>query len=303
MSERKRDRRGGVIGPLILIGLGVVFLLNNLGILDWSIWAVLLRLWPVLLVAAGLDLILGRLSIWGSLLALVLTLAVLAVALWLSGAGLGVGRAARMEQVVQPLEGVSQAEVVINPGVGTLHIETSKNPENLVEGTLGLGRREELETDFSVQDSTGVLTLRTERTSFGPSVVGWTGQRVWDLKLTDQVPLRLETDLGLGQIDLDLTGLTVERLNVDQGIGQTVVVLPDEARLEAKIQGAIGQTIVIIPESLEARIRLDTGITERQIPDGYVCQDDVCTSPGYEAADQGVDLVLGQAMGSLVIRH
>ena len=59
MDERKRNRRGGLIGPLILIGLGVVFLLNNLGILDWSIWEILLRLWPVLLVAAGLDLILG----------------------------------------------------------------------------------------------------------------------------------------------------------------------------------------------------------------------------------------------------
>jgi len=303
MGERKRDRRGGLIGPLILIGLGVVFLLNNLGILDWSIWEILLRLWPVLLVAAGLDLILGRLSVWGSLLALVLTLAVLAAALWLSQTGVGVGRAVRTEEIAQPPEGVGRAEVVIDPGVGTIRVNASADSENLAEGTLNLGRGEELERSYSVQDDAGVLTLRTERTSFGPSAVGWTGGRVWHLELTAEVPLHLETDLGLGQTDLDLTGLTVERLNVDHGIGQTVVVLPDEGRLEARIQGAIGQTIVTIPESLEARIRLDTGITGRQIPDDYVCQDDVCTSPGYESSDEGVDLTVGQAIGSLVIRH
>lgn len=303
MGEGKRDRRGGLIGPLILIGLGVVFLLNNLGILDWSIWEILLRLWPVLLVAAGLDLILGRLSVWGSLLALVLTLAVLVVALWLSQTGVGVGRAARTQDIVQPLENVSQAEVVIDPGVGTIRVNASADSENLAEGTLNLGRGEELERSHSVEDGTGILTLRTQRTSFGPSAVGWTGGRVWHLELTAEVPLHLETDLGLGQTDLDLTGLTVERLNVDHGLGQTIVVLPDEGRFEATIQGAIGQTIVVIPESLEVRLRLDTGITGREIPPGYVCEDDLCTSPGYETADQRVDLTVGQAIGSLVIRH
>ena len=35
--------------PVILIGAGVVFLLNNLGVLTWGVWEMLWRLWPVLL--------------------------------------------------------------------------------------------------------------------------------------------------------------------------------------------------------------------------------------------------------------
>jgi len=27
-----------LVGPLILIGLGVIFLLNSLGMLAWSVW-------------------------------------------------------------------------------------------------------------------------------------------------------------------------------------------------------------------------------------------------------------------------
>ena len=53
MSERKR--RSSLIGPTILIGLGIVFLLNNMGILDWNVWEVIFRLWPVLIIAAGLS--------------------------------------------------------------------------------------------------------------------------------------------------------------------------------------------------------------------------------------------------------
>ena len=53
-------RRGGLVGPIILIGLGVVFLLNNLGFLEWSVWDVLLRTWPLLLIAWGIDLLIVR---------------------------------------------------------------------------------------------------------------------------------------------------------------------------------------------------------------------------------------------------
>ena len=303
MSGRRSSQRGGLVGPLILIGLGVVFLLNNLGVLDWSIWEVLLRLWPILLVAAGLDLILGRRSTWGSLLALVLTVALLAVALWLSQAGMGARAVGEIEEITQPLDDLARAEIAVDPGVGTLRIRPLSDSQNLVEGTMDQGRHEALEQDFSVEDDIGAFTLRTKSTSFGPFAGGWTGDRLWDLQLTTRIPLAIETDLGAGQTDLDLTGLTVERLDVDQGIGQAVVTLPEEGGFQARIQGAIGQTVVVIPEALAARVRLDTGIAGRQMPEEYDCDEDVCTSPGYGTADQRVDLDLGQAIGSLVVRH
>jgi hypothetical protein len=102
---------------------------------------------------------------------------------------------------------------------------------------------------------------------------------------------------------LDLSELVLEGLDVELGIGQTTVTLPTEGRFTARIEGAIGQTIVVIPEGLEAQMRLDTGITGRQVPADYRCVDDVCTSSGYETADDRVDLAVSQAIGSLVIRH
>jgi hypothetical protein len=303
MSDRRDSRRGGLVGPAILIGLGIVFLLNNLGVLSWSIWETLLRLWPVLLVAAGLDLILGRRSVWGSLLALALTIAVLGGALWLSEAGAGSVQAPRSQVIAQPLGEADQAELTIDPGIGRLHIEAASDSPNLVEGTLSLARREELAEDFTVQGQRATFALRTEQASFGPFITGSVGQRLWDLQLSPRVPLRLKADVGLGEMDLDLSGLTLEDLDLELGLGQTIVTLPEEGRFDARIEGAIGQTVVVIPEGLGAEVRLDTGITARQLPDDYRCADDVCTSPDYATADHRVDLVVGQAIGNLVIRH
>lgn len=302
MDKRDSGRRG-LVGPVILIGMGIVFLLNNLGVLSWSIWETLLRLWPVLLVAAGLDLILGRRSIWGSLLALALTGAVLGAALWLSGAGTGAAGAPRGEQIAQPLGEVERARLRIDPGVGRLHIAAASDSPNLVEGTVDLARGEALAQDFTVQGESARFTLGTESTSFGPFTTGWAGQRLWELQLSPRIPLRLEANLGLGEMDLDLSGLTLESLDVELGLGQIVVRVPEEGRFEARIEGAIGQTVVVIPEGMAARVQLDTGISGRQIPDDYRCADDVCTSADYETADHRVELEIGQAIGNLVIRH
>ena len=58
----------GIVGPTILIGAGAVLLLNTTGLVDWDIWAIMWRLWPVILIAIGLDILIGRRSLAGSAL-------------------------------------------------------------------------------------------------------------------------------------------------------------------------------------------------------------------------------------------
>ncbi len=62
--------------PLILITAGVIFLLNNFGLLPWSIWAAIWRFWPVILIFTGLELILPD-SSWGKILLAVFTLIII----------------------------------------------------------------------------------------------------------------------------------------------------------------------------------------------------------------------------------
>ena len=96
MIERP-PRRGGLVGPAILVALGVVLLLNNLGYLGWGVWETLVRLWPLLLIAIGLDLMIGRRTILGSALVALLVLAALGMAILWTGFWLPTGVAVTSE--------------------------------------------------------------------------------------------------------------------------------------------------------------------------------------------------------------
>ncbi len=57
---RSYHYRHGVVGALILIGIGLILLLYNLGLLPLDIWQNLWRFWPAILILAGLQMVIGR---------------------------------------------------------------------------------------------------------------------------------------------------------------------------------------------------------------------------------------------------
>lgn len=59
-EERKRYDAGDIVWGLLLILLGSLFLLNNLGIVPWTIWNYIVGFWPVFLIFAGINVILGH---------------------------------------------------------------------------------------------------------------------------------------------------------------------------------------------------------------------------------------------------
>ena len=52
------NRNGNVLVGGVLIALGVVFLLNTMGLFPWRLWSQMWRLWPLILVVIGLKKIL-----------------------------------------------------------------------------------------------------------------------------------------------------------------------------------------------------------------------------------------------------
>lgn len=49
------NKNGNLLVGLVLIALGVVFLLNTMGLFPWRVWSQLWRLWPLILVLIGLK--------------------------------------------------------------------------------------------------------------------------------------------------------------------------------------------------------------------------------------------------------
>lgn len=70
-------------GGILLVFLGIIFLLQSLSVLSWSLWGPLSHFWPVLLIIAGLNVLLKRYNEWlVGLLVVAILLASLGIAMW-----------------------------------------------------------------------------------------------------------------------------------------------------------------------------------------------------------------------------
>src|SRR5690348_2141691 len=80
---RHRNFGHGAIGALILIAVGTIFLLNNLGLLPPDVWQNLWRFWPAILILIGLQMVLGK-NIGANLIVLIVGLAFIGLIILLS---------------------------------------------------------------------------------------------------------------------------------------------------------------------------------------------------------------------------
>lgn len=305
MNER-RHYHGGFVWPVILIGAGIVFLLNNLGMVSWNIWETLFRLWPVVLIAVGLDLLVGRRFPLGSALLAVLLIVVLALALQgalpqtVTASGNTVDRTV---QVSEDLKGNEQASVNIGFRSGALSIGAlSEGSPKLIEGSADLSKGESLNQDYSGSNGTGRFALQSQGgLTVGPEIVFGDSEKSWDLSLNRDIPLDLTVSTGAGKSTLDLTLLKLRRLNLDGGVGQVTVKLPAQGQYSAQVDGGVGQVVVMVPEGVAARIQTDGGLGAvsatgfRQEGDRYVTGD-------YNTAANRADVTVKGGVGQVVLK-
>jgi hypothetical protein len=294
-------KREGFVGAVLLIGLGIVFLLSNLGYLTLNIWEMVIRLWPILLVAIGLDIAIGRRSVWGGLIGLVVVLAMLAGALWYFGVRPETGRSIVGEKISQGLEGVSKAIVDISPAVGALHIAGVPEPDGLISGTVRVAGGEKVKQNYTISGDTGTYSLRgTGGVTFRvPNGQEWS----WELLLTQRIPLDIKTSLGAGQMSLDMTGMKVSNMEINLGVGQMIVTLPENGQFKGAISCAIGQIVIIVPRKLGLRIIEDGAIVSVNPPGDFLHSSGMYTSPNYDKAENRIDLKVDLALGEIQVQY
>ncbi|MCX7750793.1 MAG: DUF5668 domain-containing protein [Candidatus Bipolaricaulota bacterium] len=274
-------RSRSIVFPLVLIAAGVVLVLNNLGYLPWSVWGLLLRLWPVALIALGLDILLGRSVLRWAIGSALVALVGIAVAL----AVVGPVPVGPREEVRVPVGGAGRAEVKLSFPVGTLEVRAAEEPEPLVVGEL-------------VAPWPDAARWRVERTGELARVEVWMDRgyelppTVWpnrcraELALSPRVPLALTATLGEGQARLDLTGLLLTELVLRGGGGPVELVLPAGGAFRASVWGGAGEVTVRVPASVGARIRRVGGCGLVEVVGLYTEQDGfLLTGEGPPAAE------------------
>lgn len=289
----------GWVWAVISLGLGTIFLLANFEIIAWSSLSLLLKLWPLLLVAWGLDLIFqGRspaFTIIGVLLGILIVLAVGWYAISNSPQARGGNTA-----VTQPLEGATSAYVRISNPVGRVEISGGAGDDLLLEGTVDLMANLTLAQDYDVKDGHGSLNISTTGSTIGPWVTGF-GEPLWQMELTDAVMLTLNSETAAGSMTLDLTGLDIDQLTASVAIGSLDITLDPNDAFDGTLSNPIGKINISVPKSALVEITLDTAISTQNYPEGFVKVDNKLYSPNADAGNAVVRLKVEQPIGLVFI--
>jgi hypothetical protein len=258
------ERRRAIVGPVVLLVLGVVFLYGNLRP-EMNPWPVVSRYWPLALIFLGLGKLWdhwrlsrhpeGPSSPWlsGEVIALLILLLVFVVAL---SRGVATRRSVHRVESVER-QGADSVRVLIEMPAGQLKL--AGGASKLLEAGFDYTEAEgEPKVSYELIGKQGQLKL----TQSGRGVHFGQTRNDWDLRLNNDVPMELKVEMGAGQGTLRLAGLALTKLGVQVGAGQLIVDLTGDWKrdLDAKIAGGVGSATIRLPKHVGVRVHATGGI-------------------------------------------
>lgn len=259
MDTRNHNRYRSLFWPVILIGVGVLWLMGNLGMIQSSALNVLAALWPLLLVGAGLDLLFARRSpVVGALIAVLLVGA--AAFVLVSGSTLGIqlpNSDFKVERFTAPLDGAQSATINLDTSSQSVSVASLEDSDLLMDATIGHYG----EMDFLVSGGADrQITLRRRPGSniqFGFNPMQNQG---WEIYLARNIPIDLRVDSGSGSIAMDLTQLSLSALTLDSGSGSATIRLPaSRESYSVDVNSGSGSVTVSLPADTSLTTRFDSG--------------------------------------------
>ena len=305
----EKGYRPSILGPLILITAGILLLLNQMGRLPWSIWGTLWRLWPVIIILIGIEILIGvsrstAVHVAGFLIAVVVLFGAIVLALYTAERPGPTRPPPRTERIVEQMRNANRGRIELDFAVGTLEVAALADSQNFVEGEIEYSRySQKVERVYRVQDGRAMLDIKAQSRSMPFWFPGDTGER-WDLRFTVRIPLELEVDAGAANAELDLEQLQVTRLDFDGGVGRTRIAFPAAAgSTEASVSGGVGEITLLIPQNVGARIRVDSALTAVRVESArFVRSGEEYVSTNYETAEHKLEMTVESAIGAIIIR-
>jgi len=262
----RRTYRGGLLFPLVLIAGGIFVLLANLGVVDHASWREVLRFWPVLLIAIGVDLIVGRSSLGGAIssvftIAVLLVLGSIAFHLFAPPAW-----TLRDQSVRVPIGEASSASIELTCSDCALALRGDAPSGTLLEGSVEVPWSSELTQTVRRTAETLRYELESAPRRWIPFASLREGGSSWTLFAAPDLPLDLLVSAAEG-VDLDLSELRVAAVDAtaENAPCRLVASALDDATYTVSCEGLT----LVLPTGVVAQV--EGALPDRlQIPSGYV---------------------------------
>jgi len=266
-------RTNRVFWAAILVGLGFLFLANNLGLMSLNVWSLF---WPAFLILLGIWFLFGSTRGTSGLV---------------------------MESGSIDLEGAARAMVLVKHGAGRLSVSGGAESGKLVSGVFANGLDARVKKDG---DSLNVV-MQPQTPPFPEVIFPWTWMSgrgfEWDFAFTNNIPIDLVFEIGAVDAHLDLSEILVKDLALKTGASSTDLKLPAGAGMtHLKVESGVASVKIQIPQGVAARIETQGGLSSISVDQNrFPKQNGYYISGDYETAENKVDIRIETGVGSVDI--
>jgi hypothetical protein len=264
MSE---DRRmPNLFWPVLLIGVGILILLSNFGVIEGINFFHLWRLWPLLLIALGIHVMFGRERAWiSNVLSLILVAAAIVFLVYAPSLGFSTPSDELVsERFIAPLENATSATFNFDLDRGKLTIYPLEGSNDLVQVDVTRAKDSD-EFRFNVSGTTKKnVDIHLDHMDFDFMFGGWFGSQnvTVDVGINPAVPIDLLIDTGSSSAVLDLSAFELEGIEADTGSGNINLTAPSGDYPIALDAGSGSLIIQLAPNS---DVDLEAGVGSGRI--------------------------------------
>jgi hypothetical protein len=262
-------KRSAIFWGGLIILIGILLLLNTLGIISVNVWA------------------------------LVFSIFIIALGAWILWGTFG-RRSLEVENVNVSMETATRVKAQIRHGAGRLQIKSGADAGSLISGTCVGGATIQSRINQEVHEvSLNAPNLTTPWFNWGPGY-----SLDWNLNIAQGIPLEIIVDSGASDTRIDLSELLVTKIALNSGASSTWITMPARAGLTKGVfKTGAASLELIIPAGVAARIRTSGALASIKVDlSRFPRSGGFYQSADYDTAVNKIDMQVETGVGSVDIR-
>ncbi len=297
------NQRRGLVGPLLLITVGLVFLAANFNLIGPVSVAELFSLWPLILIIVGIDIAVGRRWPLGALAAEAVVIALGVALVTLSPAMVAGAFPFYIGGESGPT--VSVVDVGRAPvNRMTLRLSAGAGTYDLRGGATALVHAESDRDDLRLSRSDVAPERADIRVDQGPTGsafrFGASPTSHVKVQIASDIPTSLIIDAGAGVFAIDTSDIRVVDARISVGAAQVRFVLPHPTGdVPITLNAGASSIVVEVPAGVEARITSSGGLNSTHFENPRFSGSE---TSGYAGAEDRVTLRITAGVTSIVVR-
>lgn len=321
----------------ILVALGLLFLADNFDIFEVS-WHAIFRLWPLLLILMGINMLIGKRNPASTGLTIVVLCIAIPIAVvsnwserWSERHHDGNhwrwdwddendnrwdknneedyneddsdnnGRDVH-QSFTEPMEGgIKTGSFYLGGGAAKFKIEGTSSQLAEAKSDLNFGKGYDLTK--VINSGNADIKMKWKDGDHNVELNNNDSDNKVTVRLNTDVEWDLDLEIGAGTADVDLSQNNVRSLKLKTGVTDTEIKLGDKAaETTIKVEAGVAQVELQVPTSVGCRIKVDGALNGKDF-DGFTKNGDAYESPDYAKSTKKINIEFDGGLSNLKVKR